>query len=68
MKKRFVEDKKIWDDAIEVAEKEKAAFDDKIKTFRIESEKLFKSIFPKQQIMASKEIQFKTRTLPLFGE
>ena len=36
-----------------------------MKTFRIESEKLFKSIFPKQQVMASK---FNTRTLPLFAE
>ena len=63
-----MEDKKIWDDAIEVANNEKTAFNDKMKTFRTETEKLFKSIFPKKQIMASKDIQFKTRTMPLFGE
>ena len=32
LKKRFVEDKKIWDDEIVAAEKEKTEFDDKMKT------------------------------------
>ena len=32
LRKRFVEDKKIWDDEIEAAEKEKTEFDDKMKT------------------------------------
>ena len=46
LKERFIKDLKAWEDAAEVAEKKKAAYNEKMKRFMIDQQKLFFSYFP----------------------
>lgn len=69
MRRRFIEDKKAWDEKVEIAEKKKAEYEVTVKELMADFEMKIHSAFVEKPIpmIPLKKISFKTRTLPLFG-
>ena len=67
VKKQFENCQQRWEDDVKVLEKEKEEYEDKLKTFMEQQQKLLEQIFQSKSLRAG-YVDIVTRKLPLFGQ